>query len=97
MTVQAEKEQCAGSTCADTADRRKRRTGNKTLPIRPFLLTREQAAAAIGISRRVFEEVRPTLIARGMKEVRCGRRINVITTSLEQVVTKAAEDEKALF
>ena len=70
---------------------------NRPAPIRPFLLTREQAAAALGISKRTFEDVRAVLVARGMIEVRCGHRINVVVGSLEQLVTNAAKNNQPLF
>jgi len=60
------------------------------------LLTPEQVAEQLGISRSQFYRLKPALIAKGMRTVVVGRRRKFIESSLDRVIQTASEKEMAL-
>jgi len=60
------------------------------------LLSIRETAIRLGISRASFYNKLAELRAKGLQMVRVGRRTNIRESSLNRIITKAAETETAI-
>lgn len=60
------------------------------------LLNPMQVAEKLNISRTTFYEIKPQLIAKGLKTLRIGQHIKYLESSLDKLIVKAAESERPL-
>jgi predicted DNA-binding transcriptional regulator AlpA len=60
------------------------------------LLNPMEVAGKLKISRTTFYEIRPKLIAKGLKTLRVGQHIKYLESSLDRLICKAAENEQPL-
>lgn len=61
-----------------------------------LLLSLNEAARRLGISRRQFYRLRARLIARGLQEIRVGQMPKYREQSLDRVIQRTAENGGAL-
>jgi predicted DNA-binding transcriptional regulator AlpA len=60
------------------------------------LLNPMEVAGKLRISRTTFYEIRPQLIAKGLKSLRIGQHIKYLESSLDKLIAKCAEEERPL-
>ena len=53
-------------------------------------------ASRLSVSRTTFYEIRPKLIALGLKTVKVGKYVKYLESSLDRLIVYAAENEIAL-